>query len=82
MFGWFTKEEKVSKKWNISLDEALELFGSATAILDAMAADKDFRYPDPIIHLMLMERREKNKIVNDPNPNAYEDLIERVKDAT
>lgn len=63
MFNWpklkFTEKTAIDTKWDMSVATAVETYGSATAVLDEICKEEGFQVFDPIVGLMLLERRDK-----------------------
>lgn len=64
MFGWFKSKpkDKENDKWALQVHEAVEKYGSAKLALDEFAKDmceKNIGIQDPLVCLMLIERKEK-----------------------
>ena len=59
---WWKKKDKpkLNEPWDLTAEEALEKYGSASKVLDALALEP-FNIQHPILKLMLMERAEKLK---------------------
>jgi hypothetical protein len=64
--NWFSsKKEEITKpkgKWDITIEEGLQQYGSASALLDAIAEDYQFPkecWMDPRVELLMMERKER-----------------------
>lgn len=63
MFWWNKKKETGPKdKWDMTVGEAIEKYGSAKAALDAFVTDTEettVKVFDPFVSLLLIERKEK-----------------------
>jgi hypothetical protein len=64
--NWFSPKKKETDqpkgKWDMTIEEGLQQYGSASALLDAIA--EDYKFPtecwwDPRVELMMMERKER-----------------------